>query len=193
MVTTTALLPLLDLGPYRAGVPGARRSLADQLRDALEHVGFFSIIGHGVPWSEVQRIYEQAARYHALPVEEKTRHPLGPNRMGYNRLGTERGDDRKPALNAAFFLARPASARNQWPDEAVLPGFRAACTAYYDTMDRLCHDWLLPLYAEALDLPPEWFQRSFDSSLATLRLSHYPSVEADDDQWGIDPTPTPAS
>jgi isopenicillin N synthase-like dioxygenase len=65
--------------------------------------------------------------------------------------------------------------------------FRAACTTYYETMDRFCHEWLLPLYAVALDLPPAYFQGFFDPSLATLRLSHYPAVDAAEDQWGIDP------
>jgi isopenicillin N synthase-like dioxygenase len=187
VVLTTALLPRLDLSGYRSGAVAAREELARQLREALEQVGFFTIVGHGLPWSQVEGIYEQAARYHRLPLDEKLRHPLGPTRMGYNPLGAERGDERKPALNAAFFMARPDSSRNQWPDEAVVPGFRAVCSAYYAAMDRLCHDWLLPLYAVALDLDPAFFQRRFDPSLATLRLSHNPPLPADDDQWGIDP------
>jgi isopenicillin N synthase-like dioxygenase len=183
----TATLPTLDVSDHRAGRPGALERLAGQLRDALEQVGFFAVVGHGVPWEQVTAIYEQAARYHALPLEQKLAHPLGPRRMGYNPMGGESFESRKPALNAAFFLARPDSSRNQWPDEVTLPGFRAACTAYYEALDGLCHQWLLPLYARALDLPAGWFQPRFAPSLATLRLSHYPAVPADADQWGIDP------
>lgn len=187
MAVTTAVLPRLDLGAYRAGVPGAREEVADQLRHALENVGFFCIVNHGIDWERVDAIYEQAARYHALPLEQKLPQQMSARMMGYNRLGDEGNDGRPPALNAAFFMARPESSRNQWPEEAVLPGFRAACTAYYETMEQLCHEWLLPLYAVALGLEPSFFQASFAPSLATLRLSHYPPVPAADDQYGIDP------
>ena len=183
----TATLPTLDLSDHRAGRPGALERLAGQLREALERVGFFAVVGHGVAWEQVNDIYQQAARYHALPLHQKLAHPLGPRLMGYNPMGGESLEARKPALNAAFFLARPGSARNQWPDEAALPGFRAACTAYYETLDGLCHEWLLPIYARALELPAGWFQPHFAPSLATLRLSHYPPLPAEADQWGIDP------
>ena len=186
----TDMLPVLDLEAYRAGEPGAGDELAAELRAALEEVGFFSIVGHGVDWALVEDIYRQAARYHGLPDEVKRAQPMTPRRMGYNPLGGESIEGRAPSLNAALFLARPGSARNQWPDEAVLPGFRAACSAYYEAMDRFCHDWLLPLFAVALELEPGYFQPLFDPSLATLRLSHYPAVPAEDvadDQWGIDP------
>jgi isopenicillin N synthase-like dioxygenase len=187
MSTTTDFLPVLDLEAYRGGAHGAREEVAGRLLDALREVGFFSIVGHGIDWATVEDIYRQAARYHALPLATKQAQPMSPRRMGYNPLGGESIEGRRPSLNAAFFLARPASGRNQWPAEAVLPGFRAACTAYYEAMDRFCHTWLLPLYAVALDLPPGYFQPFFDPSLATLRLSHYPAVEAAEDQWGIDP------
>jgi isopenicillin N synthase-like dioxygenase len=187
MAVTTAVLPRLDLGPYRAGVPGAREEVADQLRHALEHVGFFCIVNHGIRWDHVDAIYEQAARYHALPLQQKLRQGMSSRLMGYSRLGDEVTDERPSALNAAFFMARPESARNQWPDDGVLPGYRAACTAYYQLLEQLCHDWLLPLYAVALELEPGWFQASFAPSLATLRLSHYPPVPAAEDQYGIDP------
>jgi len=181
-------IPVLDLGDYRAGRPGAREAVAAQLRDALETVGFFSIVHTGVDWSMVEGIYAQAARYHALPLERKLGHPLGPDSMGYNPMGGESHDDeRAGSLNAAFFMARPGSRRNRWPDEADVPGFRAACDEYYLAMDAFCHEWLLPLYAVALDLEPAYFQAFFDPSLATLRLSHYPPVEAAAEQWGIDP------
>jgi len=187
MRLSTDVLPLLDLTAYRSGEPGALEALGGEMRRALEEVGFFSIVGHGVDWGLVEDIYRQAARYHALPDELKRAQAMTPRRMGYNPLGGESIEGRMPSLNAAFFLARPASTRNQWPDEAVLPGFRAACSAYYDAMDRFCHDWLLPVIAVALRLDPAYFQSSFDPSLATLRLSHYPAVDAAADQWGIDP------
>ena len=45
-----------------------------------------------------------------------------------------------------------------------------------------CRRWRV-----ALDLPPDWFEDAFRQSQFTLRLSHYPPVEADANQFGIAP------
>ncbi len=181
----TATLPLLDLADYRAGVPGALEEVAGQLRHALTTLGFLSIVNHGVPWTQVEGIYAEAARYHALPIEAKLASPFGATKMGYSSLGGAKDEARPPSLNAAFFMARPGSARNQMPDEAAIPGFASAVTAYYQRMDQLGHE-LLPLYAVALGMPAPYFDGYFDPSLATLRMTHYPPLPACDDQWGID-------
>jgi isopenicillin N synthase-like dioxygenase len=36
-----ATIPVIDLGPYLAGVPGALETVAAELRFALEDIGFF--------------------------------------------------------------------------------------------------------------------------------------------------------
>lgn len=187
MASATATVPVLDLTGLGFDRPGELARLGLQLRDALEQVGFFCIVGHGIAWAQVEDMYEQAARYHGLALATKAGHPLGPKHMGYNPMQGEQITGNKPSLNAAFFMGRPGSPRNQFPAEGDLPGFRAAAEAYYASMERLCHDVLLPIYAAALDLPAPHFQPFFEPSLATVRLSHYPPVPAEDNQWGIDP------
>jgi hypothetical protein len=46
---TDAVIPVIDFGPCFAGGPGARESCAAELRHALERVGFFIMVNHGVP------------------------------------------------------------------------------------------------------------------------------------------------
>ena len=41
-------IPVIDLGPYLAGAPRSLESTAEQLRYAMENVGFYFITGHGV-------------------------------------------------------------------------------------------------------------------------------------------------
>ncbi|MGF1599229.1 MAG: isopenicillin N synthase family dioxygenase [Acidimicrobiales bacterium] len=179
-------IPVVDLAPHLADAPGAREEAAAAVGHALEHVGFFSIVGHGIGWDTVEDIYRWCARYHALPDETKRAHPMSAGTMGYIPLGGAQRGDRPPALNAAFFLGRPGSRRNRFPPESALPGFRRAVEDYYRAMERLCHR-LLPLYALAAGMPADHFDQFFDPALATLRMSHYPPVAALDDQWGIDP------
>lgn len=188
----TQSLPLIDIAPARAAVsagspyPAALQSVAIQVRTALVEVGFFSIIGHGIPWAQVEDIYEQAARYHRLADSVKAAQTMSATKMGYNPLGSAQRGDLPPALNAAFFFARPGSKRNQLPAESELPGFRSALSSYYEAMDGV-GQVMLRLYALAAGMPADHFLPFFDPALATLRLTHYPPLDAADGQWGIDP------
>ena len=181
-----SMVPVVDVEPFLAGQADALESTAAEVRAALTDVGFFSIVGHGVPWEQVEGIYEQAARYHRLTESIKLAHAMAPDRMGYNPLGGAQYDDAAPALNAAFFMGRPGSRRNQFPSGDDLPGFEDAVCAYYRRMDDLGQR-LLPLYATAAGTSPDHFTPFFDPALATLRLTHYPDRPEGSEQWGIDP------
>ena len=196
-------IPVLDLGPFLAGAPGAHATTAAALRDALEHVGFFFIVNHGVPWPLVQEIFAEARRFHALPLEEKLPLKMSKHNTGYVAVGggvsnaSRIATARKPNLNAAFFMKRdrppdhpdvindvPLRGLNQWPAE--LPGFRAKLREYFATMEAFCTR-VLPLYARALELPHDFFAEPFREAQITLRLSHYPRVPAEDEQFGLSP------
>src|SRR5215475_11062033 len=71
-----------------------------------------------------------------------------------------------------------------WP--ASLPGFREALLAYTDAVDAVGRR-LLPLCATALDLPTDTFDRAFAESQFSFRLTHYPPVTAEANQFGIAP------
>jgi hypothetical protein len=94
----------------------------------------------------------------------------------------------------AYFLSRfglvPAGAiedrpgMNRWPE--YLPGFRDAVLAYTEAVDALGRR-LLPVCAVALALPPAYFDPAFAESQFSFRLSHYPPVGAEENQFGIAP------
>ena len=58
--------------------------------------------------------------------------------------------------------------------------------AYTDAVDALGRK-LLPLCATALDLPPDTFDGAFAESQFSFRLTHYPPVAAEANQFGIAP------
>jgi isopenicillin N synthase-like dioxygenase len=103
----------------------------------------------------------------------------------------------KPDLNESFFVKRERgpddplaragrrfAGPNQWPPN--LPGFRDAVLAYTDAVDALGRK-LMPLCATALDLPPDTFDGAFAESQFSFRLTHYPPVAAEANQFGIAP------
>ena len=204
MSAPTAIIPVLDLGPYFTGEPGAIDRTAAELRRALTEVGFYFIINHGVPSAQVRDIFDQAARFHAQPLEKKMEVRIDKHNVGYLPM---RGDTlrtstvqtvTKPNLNEALFVARDLAhdhpdvradrrfrSANRWPSD--LPGFRESVVAYCDAMERLAQR-LVRLYARALDLPLEYFDAPFGEPQYKLRMTHYPNQAAlTDDDFGIAP------
>jgi isopenicillin N synthase-like dioxygenase len=191
-------IPILDLGPYLAGEPGALPALGVALRRAFEEVGFYFIVNHGVPQSLVDAAFEATERFHAQPLEEKLAIKVNEQLVGYLpiRGGTTRhsqiNPNNKPNVNEAFFAKREmpadhpdAAGSNQWP--ANLPSFRETVIAYQNAMEALGR-LLLPIYAVALDLPEDYFEKAFETPMYTLRMSHYPQqTEVVENEFGLAP------
>ena len=76
-------LPVIDLGPYLAGEPGALDRAAAELHHALTEIGFYSIVNHGVPSALLHEVYRQVARFHARPLDEKLKIKLDKHNVGY--------------------------------------------------------------------------------------------------------------
>src|SRR5437016_4480157 len=81
------VIPVLDLGAWRAGAPGAAERLAAELRWASENIGFYFITDHGVDQALIEAVFEQARRFHALPLEEKLALKINKHQIGYLPIG----------------------------------------------------------------------------------------------------------
>lgn len=197
-------IPVIDLGPYLAGVPGAREKAAAELRHAFEDVGFYFIVNHGVPQSLVDAAFAAAARFHAQPLEEKLKLKINSHNIGYLPVRgsvtrhSKINEGNKPNLNEAFFAKRdipadhpdvvaglPFRGANQWPEN--LPDFRETVLQYQAGLEKLALS-LVPLYALALDLPADGLDDKFHDPMYTLRMSHYPKVEVvEENEFGLAP------
>ena len=196
-------IPILDVGPYLRGDAGAWDTLVGQLRAAQEIVGFYYIVGHDIPWDLVDRTFDACARFHALPLEQKMAIEINRDHVGYVPMKTaifkssEVNQNTKVDLNEVLFIMRERTpddpdvragkrfcGLNQWP--ANVPGFRDTFLEYFTVMEAFA--WrLLPLYALALDLPEDYFQNNFGDANIASRISHYPPVAGEDNQFGFAP------
>lgn len=201
---TTETIPVIDLGPYLAGEPGALARTAAELKIALTEIGFYFIVNHGVPREKIRATFGQVKRFHAQPVEKKLALKLNTDGTGYlpmrgNTLRTSTvQSNTKPNLNEAFFVKRELPANhpdllsgrryrgpNRWPEG--LPGFREVVVDYCNTMERLVQK-LVRLYARALDLPPAYFDTAFEDPQYSLRMTHYPHQDGPvEDEFGLAP------
>ena len=191
-------IPIVDLGDFLAGRPRALEATAERIGHALEKIGFFFIVNHGVPWDLRNRVVEQTARFHALPLERKMRIRMNDELVGYMPTrgelpqtsayytGTKKAD-----VGEAFFIRRDwgpveDGVPNQWPDG--LPGFREVLIEYYETLEELAHR-MLPLYAVALDLAPDYFNDKFSRyrCINYLRVAHMPPETLEEDEYNVGP------
>ncbi|CAN5777757.1 2-oxoglutarate and iron-dependent oxygenase domain-containing protein [soil metagenome] len=193
-VTAFTEVPAVDLTPFRTGSPAARRATAHEVGEALEHVGFLSIVGHGVDPSLFPSMVGAAQEFFALPVEQKalsTRlvggdpgwYPLASSTLAQS-LDLGSPPDLKEAFGVAPIdrpppdvLVDPYAARwfpeNRWPEEPV--GFTEVWVRWYRAMEELSAT-LLEAFAVALDLPDGYFAQHTGHHTSTASMISYPAL-----------------
>jgi isopenicillin N synthase-like dioxygenase len=175
-------LPVLDLARFHSG---DRAAFLDELRRAAREVGFFTVVGHGIPPELTARLDEEVRRFFALPLDDRLaiENTASPHFRGYSRVGTERtggaadqreqidvGPERRPVTGGPRYLGLVGP--NQWPP--ALPGLRAAVLAWQDEALRVSREILRAL-AASLGQAEDHFDRWFDEeSHLHLKVLHYP-------------------
>ena len=184
-------IPIVDLSDI--GSQSGLAFAAERVNEACLGSGFFYVSGHGVAADFIERQFDFARRFFALPLEEKLAIHMrnSPSTAGYEPMGAQILDSQDPEsekappdLKETFYSCldlpqdHPLSRRrlrgyghNQWPEN--LPGFAEQMVAYYATMSHL-GDRILSVIAVSLDLEPHWFKQFFSPASATQRLIHYP-------------------
>ena len=201
-------LPVLDVGPYLAGVPGALEQLGADVKMIQENLGFFAIVNHGVPQPLIDESFRQTAELFELPPEEKLKHRVGYHHQGYlppkssilqsRAIIDKIAVNTKKDTNSAWLFMRERTADdpkvlanvrhrglNQWPES--LPAFKIALLAYQQAMERLALA-LLPIYARALELPAEYFADMFREPEYYQRCAYYhPEPSIEEGQYALAP------
>ncbi len=200
-------ISIIDLGPYLALEKGALEATAQKMAAACESLGFFFVANHGVAPSLVERVFAEAERFHALPLERKMKVAMVSRALiGYLPLGgqTQRhstyGKSVFPDSSASYYVhdefapdhpdrlaKKPWVFDNLWP--ADLPGFRETLLEYFQALDALGRR-LLRVQAVSLGLPPGYLleHEAFRPPASVLRLLMYPPRNPDKaGQYGIGP------
>lgn len=181
------MLPTIDLTAADA---------AERIGAACESVGFFQVVGHGVPQAVIDTAWTTVRSFFDLPLDQRMSAARVHDDDAYGYLPMELealnrslgGDepappDLKQTFNIGPFVApgHPlddegaawAFAPTPWPP--ALPELRSALAAYYDEMDRLAQR-LMRCFARALELPERFFDGFIDDAPGALRALDYPDV-----------------
>ena len=191
---SNAAIPVIDLAPYFQGGDAEKRRVAGQVDEACTEVGFFTIVGHGVPEDQIRAVRQATVDFFALPLEEKLKVERPPDKMsrGYNCLGDRAlsygiGKATPPDIQEAYafgpelraeagvddrFAARMRAA-NRWPDRPV--HFRSIMLGYAEAMATLRLN-LMRIMAVALGIDEDFFTGKFEGSATVTRLIRYPAV-----------------
>jgi isopenicillin N synthase-like dioxygenase len=191
-------LPLIDISRLRGSVDD-RAALLAGLRQAAHEVGFFYVVGHGVPAEVTDGIFAAAKRFFALPLQRRLEieNLNSPQFRGYTRVGTEHtggtpdwreqidiGPERTalPRVDGAPAWQRLIGP-NQWP--AALPELKAVTLAWQAEALRVSREVLRAL-AAALGQDEGYFDTWFDDEAAThVKIIHYPGRTADTTDQGV--------
>lgn len=193
-------LPIIDIAPLRSGDPSDSQRVGEEIQQACTEVGFFYIIGHGVPEPIIEAAMTACMAFFRRPLDEKKQiaanrihrgfHARGdalmkgatkPDYKEFFQIGLELGTD-DPDVQAGQALRGP----NQWPMKP--DAFRPAMEAYFAEV-AACGDALLRGVALGLGIDPGFFQPHYTKPLQRTQAVYYPPQPEDlgPEQFGVAP------
>ncbi|WP_127500349.1 isopenicillin N synthase family dioxygenase [Actinoplanes solisilvae] len=180
---TDEFVPIIDLSGRDTET--GRTTIAAEIRRACETSGFFTITGHGVSKDLVDHMYTTTKGFFTLPEEQKDRsanqgvgvsglrRPGGPYEAFAAHVTGDLNEEQRAKLGDY-----PATwkAANIWPDA----NFKATWYDYLAAMTALSAD-IMRLFARALELNEDFFDRKFDEHVSLLLANYYyPDPKADE-------------
>ncbi|QDY70849.1 isopenicillin N synthase family dioxygenase [Qingshengfaniella alkalisoli] len=171
-------VPRIDMSDFE----NRKKEIANQLWAAATEIGFFQLVGHGIPQSQIDDAFEMTARFFDLAEEVKAQYPLG---KGTN-AGWEYKAQVRPSTGTAdqkesYQITLPRM-ENLWPAGEELSGFKAEMLAF-ERANWALGMKVLSCFALKLGFAPDFFTNAHDplspEYQSTLRLIHYlPMVDA---------------
>jgi isopenicillin N synthase-like dioxygenase len=186
-------IPVVDVARWRAGGDADRAALAAEVRTVCHEVGFFHLVGHGVPPAFVADYFEALQRFFALPEATKAGIDKARSRhfRGWERVGAEltnnRTDFREQLDVSTENPTYPADVEpvylrldgpNQWLPEDVIPGFHALVDEFFVRLGAVA-DTLMEVLSTGLGLAPDFLRARFgERPLSFAKLISYPPTPA---------------
>ena len=185
---TTQTIPVVDLQDYLRGTPAQRDAFVHTIGSALEDIGFFSLVNHGVEQKLIKDAYRDAEAFFLLDeATKRTYEDLAlKGQRGYTSFGREKAKDHKvPDLKEFWHVGRDreGAPANLWPD-AQVPSFRPVMLELFRQLDT-CAAQLLEACALYLGEEKSLMSRMAEGGDTIFRIIHYPPVAPERDPSSI--------
>ncbi len=185
---TAQTIPVADLNDFRSDDTARRDRFIATIGEALEDIGFFALINHGVDADIIRRAYAAAEAFFLQPTADKERYEdlALKGQRGFTSFGREHAKDHDaPDLKEFWHVGREFEAgqpnpsnlpANLWPKE--ITDFQPAMLELYRQLD-LCADSLLEACSVYLGEPALSLPDMTTLGDTVLRVIHYPPMPAD--------------
>ena len=193
-------IPVIDAKPLRAGTLENAYSVALEIRQAAEEIGFFYIRNHGVPESVIKQSYSAAKDFFNLPKVVKNNVKINSNHHGYLCFGEAKMEQAEsvdlkesfvwgldlPDEHPSVTMENPFLGRNQWPVE--IPEFKKSVYPFFEA-GLQCGLDMMRAFALGMGLPEDSFLKATDEPIARSSIIHYPPQSEDlgEEQFGVAP------
>ncbi|KAF4129209.1 2OG-Fe(II) oxygenase superfamily [Phytophthora infestans] len=182
------IVPVINISPFvnEFVSPKARDEVVSQVADACRSIGFLIIINHGIASDTIAQAFEAARDYFDQPSDVKKKVAMSPEYpYGYESAeilsnSVEKDDDKTlPDLKETFQVCVGPDGREptipaQWPEGPK--GFQDFMTTYYRSVEKLAAV-MMQIFACALQLPSDFFDKKIDNHMSSLRILNYPHQE----------------
>ncbi|HEV7665557.1 MAG TPA: 2-oxoglutarate and iron-dependent oxygenase domain-containing protein, partial [Chloroflexota bacterium] len=175
-------IPVIDLESVLDGK--SHDDLVRAIRDACDSVGFFQVVGHRISPDLLNRVYDVKEELIALPFEDKQQLvcPTGHPFRGWRYNTSDAGFTISERFQACNFDDHESAAAagigsryldyfhpNVWPE---LPTFQPLVRQWF-TATRQLGATLMSLFAEALELSPDYFAAMLVQDVSCFAMNVY--------------------
>ncbi|KAJ3073813.1 hypothetical protein HK102_005935 [Quaeritorhiza haematococci] len=181
-------IPIIDISPFLSptGPTHAKTAVVNHLVDAITTYGVFYITHHGITPEKMERIFEAARVFFALPESVKRKIPIksGGFTRGYVGIGEESGSEAFEVKEAFSYgypwdpkvpPTNPLQGANEWPDRGLVPeGWRETVEEFYADMIKVS-EALTRILSLALGKDESYLPQFCEGgdTISLMRMFHY--------------------
>ena len=165
--------------PAAAHDTASQPTTTRQLDKALREIGFVGLTDTGMPPELLRRVFQHTHAFFEQDATAKARYAYrsASENFGYQGLQQEHLDPSKPADVKETFtmrnIERYGDTDPRWP-----PGGFFQCMSEFHRAAMSIVERLERELADLLEIPPDFFTNSHSGENVSLRLLHYPTIDA---------------
>ena len=169
-------IPVIDLGKFE----DRRTEISNALWDAATDLGFFQLVGHGIPNELIDAAFAKSESYFDQSAEAKEQNTMVPgSNAGWEYKSQVRPSTGTVDQKESYQITLPRMA-GMWPGAGAIPEFKDTMLAF-ERMNWLVAMRVLSCFEDKLEFEKGTFSAGHDPLVpeyqSTLRLLHYLPLE----------------